>query len=175
MHTDPAAWDALLAWCARTTGKFLATQVRAGASAVQLFDSWVGTLSTADYIERVLAHSVSALEHVRGFGIPVAHFGVGTAELLPAMRDAGADVIGVDWRLPLDEASRRLGGDTPVQGNIDPALLAAPWPVLRNHVREVLRRGRAAPAHVLNLGHGVPPETDPSVLTHIVELVYEES
>jgi len=100
------------------------------------------------------------------------HFGTGTGELLAALRDVGVDVVGVDHRVPLDEASRRLGGRTPVQGNLDPALLAAPWPVLEAHVREVVAAGRAAPAHVVNLGHGVPPDTDPDVLTRIVELVH---
>ena len=103
------------------------------------------------------------------------HFGVGTGELLAEMHAIGADVVGVDYRIPLDEASRRLGGDVPVQGNVDPALLAAPWPVLEAHLRDVLERGLAAPAHVLNLGHGVPPETDPAVLTRIVEFVHGHS
>jgi uroporphyrinogen decarboxylase len=100
------------------------------------------------------------------------HFGVGTGELLAAMRDVGVDTVGVDWRLPLDEAVRRLGRDVSVQGNIDPALLRAPWPVLEAHIVDVLERGRAARAHVLNLGHGVPPDTDPTVLTRIVEFVH---
>jgi uroporphyrinogen decarboxylase len=106
--------------------------------------------------------------------VPIVHFGVGTGELLKAMHDIGADVVGVDYRVPLDEASRRLGGVVPVQGNIDPALLAAPWPVLEAHVRDVLERGASAPSHVLNLGHGVPPETDPAVLTRIVEFVHAQ-
>ena len=105
--------------------------------------------------------------------MPRIHFGVGTANLLDLMGEAGADVVGVDWRIPLDEASRRLGGRTVVQGNINPALLQAPWPVLEAHVRDVVERGRAAPAHVLNLGHGVSPDTDPAVLTRIVELAHE--
>lgn len=107
--------------------------------------------------------------------MPIVHFGVGTGELLGAMRDIGADVVGVDYRIPLDEANRRLGGTTPLQGNLDPALLNAPWPVLEAEVRTVLERGASAPAHVFNLGHGVPPETDPAVLTRVVELVHELS
>nr|WP_051142722.1 uroporphyrinogen decarboxylase [Gryllotalpicola ginsengisoli] len=172
MHADPEAWHALMAWAADTTGMFLRAQVLAGASAAQLFDSWAGSLSLADYVEHVAPASARALSHVADLGVPKVHFGVGTGELLPAMRDVGADVVGVDWRVPLDVAVRRLEGRVPVQGNIDPALLAAPWPVLEAHVRDVLRRGDAAPAHVLNLGHGVPPETDPTVLTRIVELVH---
>ncbi|MET0480704.1 MAG: uroporphyrinogen decarboxylase family protein, partial [Mycetocola sp.] len=106
--------------------------------------------------------------------VPIVHFGVGTGELLKAMHDIGADVVGVDYRVPLDEASRRLGGVVPVQGNVDPALLSAPWPVLEAHVRDVLARGASAPSHVLNLGHGVPPETDPAVLTRLVEFVHAQ-
>jgi uroporphyrinogen decarboxylase len=172
MHSDPDAWAALMAWAADASGLFLRAQVLAGAQAAQLFDSWAGSLSRADYEAHVAPASARALSHIADLGVPRVHFGVGTGELLTAMRDVGADVLGVDWRIPLDEAVRRLGGTVPVQGNIDPALLAAPWPVLEAHVRDVLRRGAAAPAHVLNLGHGVPPETDPGVLTRIVELVH---
>ena len=105
--------------------------------------------------------------------VPVVHFGVGTGELLKAMHGIGADVVGVDYRVPLDEASRRLGGVVPVQGNLDPALLNAPWPVLEAHVLDVLERGKTAPAHVLNLGHGVPPDTDPAVLSRLVAFVHD--
>lgn len=175
MHADPAAWDALMAWTADVTGAFLRAQVEAGASAAQLFDSWAGALSLADYTARVAPASARALAPIRDLEVPVIHFGTGTGELLAAMRDIGADAVGVDHRVPLDEANRRLGGRTPLQGNIDPALLAAPWPVLEAHVRDVLRRGRSAPAHVLNLGHGVPPQTDPDVLTRIVALAHEAS
>ncbi|WP_167043969.1 uroporphyrinogen decarboxylase [Salinibacterium sp. ZJ454] len=172
MHSDPHTWAALLNWAADASGMFLRAQVEAGASAVQLFDSWVGSLSENDYVRRVRPHSKRAIDHLRGLDVPKVHFGVGSGELLPAMRSIGADVMGVDWRLPLDEANRRLGGTTPLQGNIDPALLAAPWPVLEAHVRAVVEAGRAAPAHVVNLGHGVPPDTDPDVLTRIVQLVH---
>ncbi len=172
MHTDPDTWAALLSWCADVSGAFLAAQVTAGASVVQLFDSWAGSLSADDYATHVAPYSTRALAPVRDLGVPVIHFGVGTGELLSLIHGVGADVVGVDWRIPLDEAARRLGGTVPVQGNIDPALLAAPWPVLAGHVQDVLRRGRAAPAHVVNLGHGVPPDTDPEVLTRIVELVH---
>jgi uroporphyrinogen decarboxylase len=164
----------LTAWLARISGAFLAAQVRAGARAVQLFDSWAGALSERDYRAAALPASAAALQQVPA-GVPKVHFGTGTAELLAAMRDAGADVVGVDHRIDLAEASRRLGGGVPVQGNVDPALLAAPWPVLEAHLREVVACGRAAPAHVLNLGHGVPPTTDPGVLTRIVEWVHEQA
>ncbi|WP_129339817.1 uroporphyrinogen decarboxylase [Cellulomonas endophytica] len=172
MHAQPEVWADLLTWAADVTGTFLRAQVVAGTSAAQLFDSWAGSLSLADYERSVAPASARALGHVRDLDVRTVHFGTGTGELLAAMRDVGADVVGVDHRIPLDEASRRLGGRTPVQGNIDPALLAAPWPLLEAHVRDVVRRGEAAPGHVVNLGHGVPPATDPDVLTRVVALVH---
>ncbi|KGJ72174.1 uroporphyrinogen decarboxylase [Cryobacterium roopkundense] len=185
MHSAPEAWEQLMNWTADVTGRFLRAQVVAGASAAQLFDSWAGALSLADYAASVAPASTKAIAHVRDLGyteadgternVPIVHFGVGTGELLKEMHNIGADVVGVDYRVPLDEANRRLGGRVPVQGNVDPALLSAPWPVLEAHVRDVLERGRTAPAHVLNLGHGVPPETDPDVLTRLVSLVHDVS
>ncbi|WNB85684.1 uroporphyrinogen decarboxylase [Cellulomonas sp. ATA003] len=172
MHADPDTWRALTEWAADVTGAFLRAQVLAGASAVQLFDSWAGSLSRADYEAHCAPSSARALSHVADLGVKVVHFGTGTEHLLTAMRDVGADVVGVDYRTPLDEANRLLGGRTPIQGNIDPALLGAPWPVLEAHVRDVVRRGASAPGHVVNLGHGVPPTTDPDVLTRVVELVH---
>jgi uroporphyrinogen decarboxylase len=174
MHADPATWDALLTWAAGVTGEFLRAQVLAGASAVQLFDSWVGSLSVVDYEARVAPFSKRAIGHVADLDVPVVHFGVGTAELLPSMHAIGVDVMGVDDRITLTEASQRLGNTVPLQGNINPALLAAPWPVLEAHAMRVIEEGKAAPAHVLNLGHGVPPETDPTVLTKLVELAHGE-
>jgi uroporphyrinogen decarboxylase len=195
MHADPDAWAGLMNWTADVTGAFLRAQVVAGASAAQLFDSWAGALSLADYSEHVAPASARALSAVRELAyavtasetatagasdaagavqrnVPIVHFGVGTGELLVAMHEVGADVIGVDYRVPLDEASRRLGHVVPLQGNLDPALLDAPWPALEAHILDVLARGASAPSHVLNLGHGVPPETDPTVLTRIVEFVH---
>ncbi|MGW8482910.1 uroporphyrinogen decarboxylase [Microbacterium sp. NPDC055903] len=170
MHTDPAAWNRLADWLSRISRRFLEAQRDAGAATVQLFDSWAGSLSPADYRTFVAPHSRAAVE---GIGIPVIHFGVGTGSFLADMRLGGAaDAVGVDWRQPLDVAAGILGPDVTVQGNIDPALLSAPWPVLEAHVRDVLSRGRAARAHILNLGHGVPPETDPDQLTRIVELAH---
>ncbi|MFF2273736.1 uroporphyrinogen decarboxylase [Agromyces sp. NPDC058136] len=188
MHADPGAWRALMEWMAELTGRFLRTQVLAGASAAQLFDSWAGALSLADYETHVAPASAKALAHVHDLAyevtdaagqaqparpVPVVHFGVGTGELLGAMKEVGVDVVGVDYRVPLDVAAERIGAGVPLQGNLDPALLAAPWPVLEAAVRDVLRRAEVAPAHVFNLGHGVPPETDPTVLTRVVELVHE--
>ena len=170
MHADPAAWAALLDWCADVTGAFLRAQVEAGASVAQLFDSWAGSLSRADYERSVLPHSTRALSSVPE-GVPRIHFGLGTGPFLDLLPTAGADVVGIDWRVPLDEAAARIPG-IPLQGNIDPALLDAPAAVLDAHVADVLRRGDAAPAHIVNLGHGVPPETDPGVLTRLVETVH---
>ncbi len=172
MYSDPQTWATLLNWCADVAGEFLRAQVEAGASAAQLFDSWVGSLSEQQYVRRVAPHSKRVFSHLRGLDVPTVHFGVGSGEVLKAMHGIGADVMGVDWRIPLDTAEERLGGGVPLQGNIDPALLGAPWPVLEAHVRDVMQRGMSAPSHVVNLGHGVPPDTDPDVLTRIVELVH---
>ncbi len=172
MHADPDAWHALAGWVARGSAAFLRAQVLAGASAVQLFDSWAGGLSRADYRAFVQPHSATVLSAVADLGVPRVHFGLGTSELLPDLAAAGADVIGVDHRTPLELANRRLGGRIPLQGNIDPALLfAGPGP-LKQHTRRVLEAGAAAPGHVVNLGHGVPPDTDPGVLTALVDLVH---
>ncbi|WP_212832821.1 uroporphyrinogen decarboxylase [Catellatospora sp. TT07R-123] len=174
MYGDPELWHALLARLAEITLTFLKVQIDAGVAAVQLFDSWVGALSEADYRQYVLPHSQQVLSGLADAGIPRIHFGVGTGLLLPAMAEAGADVVGVDWRTPLDTAARQLPGK-PVQGNLDPAVLFAPWEVIEREVRRVLDEGGAAPGHVFNLGHGVLPETDPTVLTRVVELVHEVS
>ena len=161
----------LLARLAVVSREFLRVQIDAGAVAIQLFDSWAGSLSKADYERFVQPHSRAVLEPLAGL-VPRIHFGVGTGELLVSMRDAGADVVGVDWRVPLDEAARRLGPGAVVQGNLDPALLQADWPVIEAETRRVVAEGRAAAGHIFNLGHGVPPDTDPDVLTRIVELVH---
>jgi uroporphyrinogen decarboxylase len=178
MHADPETWSALAAWAADVSGRFMRAQLMAGASAAQLFDSWAGSLSRGDYQRHVLPHSAAAFSHVSGVGAaeglpaPLVHFGTGTSEVLDLLKTAGADVVGVDYRLHLAEATRRLGAETPLQGNIDPAFLTADWPVLEAHVREVIEAGAGAAGHVLNLGHGVPPETDPDVLTRVVELIH---
>ena len=173
MHSDPHTWAALLNWAADASGMFLRAQVEAGASAVQLFDSWVGSLSETDYVRRVAPHSKRALDHLRGLDVPKVHFGVGSRR---AARRHALDRRRRDGRrLARRRSTRRtVGSAAPplLQGNIDPALLAAPWPVLEAHVRDVVDAGRDAPAHVVNLGHGVPPETDPDVLTRIVQLVH---
>ncbi|KAB1654552.1 uroporphyrinogen decarboxylase [Pseudoclavibacter chungangensis] len=178
MLAEPDAWLELADAIAQLSGAFLEAQVRAGASVVQLFDSWAGSLSVERYRASVKPSSALALARVHalrtptGDGVRTIHFGVGTAELLRDMHDAGADVQGVDDRIPLDEASRRLGGTVPLQGNIDPAVLGAGREVREAHVRDVVRRGFDAPAHILNLGHGVPPEADPQVLTDLVTFAH---
>nr|WP_242624745.1 uroporphyrinogen decarboxylase [Krasilnikovia cinnamomea] len=174
MYGAPQLWHDLCARLAEITLAFLRVQIDAGVSAVQLFDSWAGALSEADYRRYVLPHSASVLGGLATAGVPRIHFGVGTALLLPAMGEAGADVVGVDWRTPLDRAAATLGGRA-VQGNLDPATLFAPWPVVEEQARRVLAEGRAAPGHVFNLGHGVLPETDPDVLTRLVDLVHTAS
>ena len=172
MHGDPELWSALLDRLARIALTFLRVQVEAGAQAIQLFDSWAGALSAADYARFVAPHSATVLTGLADLGVPRIHFGVGTGELLPLMARAGADVVGVDWRVPLDEASARIGPGYAVQGNLDPALLLADWPVIEREVRRVLAEGAKAPGHIFNLGHGVLPQTDPDVLTRVVALIH---
>jgi uroporphyrinogen decarboxylase len=171
MRGQPELWHELLRRLSAISRAFLEVQVDAGAAAVQLFDSWVGTLSRADYRSYVLEHSRAVLQPLAG-RVPRIHFGVGTGELLDLMRDAGADVVGVDWRVALADAVRRLGPAAVVQGNIDPAVLLADWPVVEREVRRVVEEGRTAAGHIVNLGHGVLPETDPETITRVVELVH---
>jgi uroporphyrinogen decarboxylase len=175
MYGDPGLWSDLMAVLARITATFLRVQAEAGASAVQLFDSWVGALPAADYRAHVMPHSAAVLAEVGALGVPRIHFGVGTGELLGLMGEAGAEVVGVDFRVPLDEAARRVGPDRSLQGNLDPAIAFAPWDVVAERTRAVLAAGRGVRGHVFNLGHGVIPETDPDVLTRIVDLVHTES
>ncbi|MGH3940088.1 MAG: uroporphyrinogen decarboxylase [Pseudonocardiaceae bacterium] len=177
MHSEPTVWHELLDRLAELTLTFLQVQAGAGVDAVQLFDSWAGALSEREYRQFVLPHSVRVLEGLAGSGLPRIHFGVGTGELLAAMAQAGADIVGVDWRVPLDVAAQRVRvarpqGPIVVQGNLDPAVLFAGWPTVEREVRRVVAEGRGADAHVLNLGHGVLPDTDPDVLTRIVELAH---
>ncbi|EAP98906.1 putative uroporphyrinogen decarboxylase [Janibacter sp. HTCC2649] len=175
MHGDPQLWNDLCERLAQISGAFLRVQVEAGASAIQLFDSWVGALPRADYTAYVQKHSATALAAVADLGVPRIHFGVGTGELLDLMGEAGADVVGVDYRVSLTDAVARLGDAYAVQGNLDPALLGAPWDVLEARVRAIVDEGRHAPGHIFNLGHGVPPHADPDVLTRIVDVVHEHS
>ncbi|WP_405058279.1 uroporphyrinogen decarboxylase [Kribbella sp. NBC_01505] len=175
MHSDPKLWHALADRLAEVAIAYLTVQVEAGASAIQLFDSWAGGLSPRDYERFVQPHSAKVFAALSAYDVPKIHFGVNTGELLGLMSDAGADVVGADWRVPLDEAARRIGGTKPVQGNLDPALLHAGWEVLEAEIDRILVEGQAAPGHIFNLGHGVPPDADPEVLGRIVKYVQTKS
>ncbi|MFI0938095.1 uroporphyrinogen decarboxylase [Streptomyces sp. NPDC021020] len=173
MYGDPQLWHDLLDRLADITATFLKVQVEAGASAVQLFDSWAGAVSPADYRSHVLPASAKVLKAVEGYGVPRIHYGVGTGELLGLLGEAGADVVGVDWRVPLDEAARRVGPGKALQGNLDPAVLFAPTEAVEQKAREVLDAAAAAgTGHIFNLGHGVIPSTDPDALSRLVEFVH---
>lgn len=174
MYGDPELWQELLDRLAGITAAFLKVQIEAGASAVQLFDSWVGALAPDDYRRSVMPASAKVFDAVAGYGVPRIHFGVGTGELLGLMGDAGADVVGVDWRVPLDEAARRVAPGKALQGNLDPTLLFAPERAIRAKTEEVLAAAEASGrGHVFNLGHGVLPSTDPDTLTRLVAHVHE--
>jgi uroporphyrinogen decarboxylase len=168
MYREPAVWHALMDKLADAFAKYVAGKVRAGADVIQLFDSWVGALSPADYAEFVQPYSARILASL---DVPTIHFGTGTATLLGAMREAGGAVVGLDWRIPLDEGWERVGFDRGVQGNLDPAVLLGPWDRAEEAARDVLTRAAGRPGHIFNLGHGVLPATDPADLSRLVELV----
>ncbi len=174
MYGDPDLWAALLDRLADLALASLRSQVDAGASAVQLFDSWAGALSPSDYERFVLPASRKVLAGIGETGVPRIHFGVSTGELLVLMRDAGADVVGVDWRVDLDDARARLGDDVALQGNLDPAAVLAGVDVALDRTRDVLRRADGHRGHVFNLGHGVLPDSDPGVLAEVVDIVHAE-
>jgi uroporphyrinogen decarboxylase len=173
MHTDPGAWHAMMSLIARALSRYLNAQIAAGAQAVQIFDSWVGALGPDDYREFVLPHTRAVIEQVTP-GVPVIHFGTGTAALLELMREAGGDVIGLDWRVRLDEAWARLG-DVAVQGNFDSALLFTTPDIIRREARKILDRAAGRPGHIFNLGHGIMPETPVENVLALVEAVQELS
>ncbi|KAA0116001.1 uroporphyrinogen decarboxylase [Mycolicibacterium sp. P9-22] len=177
MFGETGTWHALMTSLTDLTIEFLAAQLDAGVDAIQLFDSWAGTLSLADYRSHVLPHSTRIFAALADRGVPMTHFGVGTAELLGAMGEAGATVVGVDWRTSLQAAAGRVRPGTALQGNLDPVVLLAGWPVVDRAARAVVEDGRAAVAagasgHIFNLGHGVLPATDPGVVTELVSLVH---
>jgi uroporphyrinogen decarboxylase len=170
MYAEPQGWAALMERLADTFARYVGAQVRAGADVIQLFDSWAGALSPADYAEFVAPWSARVLDAV---DVPTIHFGVGTATLLEDMAAAGGDVIGLDWRVPLDRGWDVVGAERGVQGNLDPAALLGPWERVAEEARAVLFRAAGRPGHIFNLGHGVLPQTDPGVLGRLVELVHE--
>jgi uroporphyrinogen decarboxylase len=174
MFGAPDVWDALMRKIAGISAAYLEVQVDAGASAVQLFDSWAGAMSPADYQRYVMPYSSSVLAHAGTLGVPRIHFGVGTGELLGLMGEAGADVVGVDWRVPLAAGIERVGGRA-VQGNLDPSLVFAPTELMLSRAAEVLDAGRAAPGHIFNLGHGVMPSTNPDQLARLTDFVHDHS
>jgi len=174
MRSRPDLWARLAAWVAELSGRFLRAQVLSGASAVQLFDSWVGALSRDQYLGHVREHSAAALAHVTDLPVPRIHFGVGAAHLLAPMHSAGGTVMGVDHRLRLDEALTMLPEGTPLQGNIDPAVLFTSEEARFAEARSVLEFGKSASGHVVNLGHGVAPDTDPQVLTDLVAFLHAQ-
>jgi len=175
MLGEPSAWNRLMSALADVVVAHLRAQVEAGAAALQIFDSWIGALEPGDYAGSVAPWTGRIMSGIAGLGVPVIHFGVGTGELLPAMRDVGGDVLGVDWRTPLDAAWERIGPGRAVQGNLDPAALLAPWDVIERKSLDVLERAAGRDGHVFNLGHGVLPATDPAILARVVDLVHERT
>jgi uroporphyrinogen decarboxylase len=174
MYREPAVWHALMEKLAEVQRRYLLAQVEAGAQAIQLFDSWIGALSPTDYVEYIQRHVRHILSAVEKTGVPVIHFGTGTAMLLELQKQAGGTVIGVDGKTPLDWARQRLGDDVAVQGNLDNLLLDAPRELLAARVKDVLERGGGR-GHIFNLGHGILPETNPDTVKYVVDLVHAES
>ena len=172
MYSEPRAWHALMERLADIVGRYLAAQAASGARALQLFDSWVGCLAPDDYREFVMPHSRRALELARAGGVPLIHFGTETSGFLEDFAQAGGDVIGVDWRIPLDVAWQRIGPERAIQGNLDPGVLLGPRAAVESRVRDILARARGRPGHIFNLGHGVLPETPVEILQAVVELVH---
>ena len=175
MYGEPDAWHALMDKLAQVVTAYLRMQIQAGAQAVQLFDSWVGCLSPGDYAEYVLPHVRRVFEGLATEGVPTIHFGTGTATLLKLMRAAGGDVIGVDWRVPLDEAWAALGHDVAVQGNLDPVALFAPQHEIERRVEDIIKRAGHRPGHIFNLGHGILPKTPVDHVAATAELVHKLS
>ena len=171
MYGAPDVWDALMHKIATISAAYLEVQVSAGASAIQLFDSWAGAVNPSDYVSFVMPYSASVLAAAGALGVPRIHFGVGTGELLGLMGEAGADVVGVDWRVPLADGIARVGGRA-VQGNLDPSLVFAPTEVMLDRAATIIEAGRSAKGHIFNLGHGVLPSTDPDQLARLTDFVH---
>ena len=171
MYSEPETWRGLMMRLAEMVVAYARAQVGAGAQAIQLFDSWIGTVSRDDFDTHIKPAVIHVLDGLKDLGVPRIYFGLATGELLPSFGTLGAEVLGIDWRIPLDDARARVGPDVALQGNLDPAACLAPWEVLEVRAREVLRRGGGT-GHIFNLGHGVLPDTDPAVLTRLVDLVH---
>ncbi|TMF89459.1 MAG: uroporphyrinogen decarboxylase [Chloroflexi bacterium] len=172
MYAEPNVWEALMARLSALVLDYLLAQVEAGAQVVQVFDSWVGCLSPMDYRRYVLPHMTRIFAGLQRAGAPSIHFGTGTAGILTLMREAGGDVIGLDWRVDLGDAWRMVGYDRAIQGNLDPALLLGPWPVIEDGARRVIEAAGGRPGHIFNLGHGVLPDTPVEHLQRLVEFVH---
>ena len=172
MYAEPDVWEALMARLSGLVLDYLLAQVEAGAQVVQVFDSWVGCLSPMDYRRYVLPHMTRIFAGLQRAGAPSIHFGTGTAGILTLMREAGGDVIGLDWRVDLGDAWRMVGYDRAIQGNLDPALLLGPWPVIEDGARRVIEAAGGRPGHIFNLGHGVLPDTPVEHLQRLVEFVH---
>ncbi len=175
MMGEPATWHRLMEKLSEVVGHYLLAQAQAGAQALQIFDSWVGALSPADYRAYVLPHSRHAIEIARQGNVPLIHFGTNTGGMLDLLREAGGDVIGVDWHSDLDKAWQGLGYDVAIQGNLDPVTLFAPWPELQGHARYVLDQAAGRPGHIFNLGHGILPGTPVDNVRRLVDFVHEYS
>ncbi len=175
MYREPETWHRLMDKFARVITGYLRRQIKAGAQAVQLFDSWVGCLSAGDYAEYVMPHVQLIFEGLKHVGVPLIHFGTGTTAILKAMREAGGDVIGIDWRVPLDEAWAMVGYDRAVQGNLDPVALFGPIPEIERRVTDILRRAEGRPGHIFNLGHGILPNTPVEHVAATIDLVHKLS
>ena len=175
MYRDPKTWHALLNNLAQAMADYLKAQIRAGVDAVQLFDSWVGCLSPRDYRQHVLAHSHYIFRELESQGVPRIHFGTGTSNLLREMKEAGGDVFGVDWRIPIDQAWDVLGSDVAIQGNLDPAVLLADADLVKEYAADILKRTSGKLGHVFNLGHGMPPETLPETAAELVKFVHTQT
>ncbi len=175
MYNSPAHWDALMSKLVAVTTEYSAEQVRAGADAIQIFDSWVGCLSVEDYHRYVLPHVKGMVKELQKTGVPIIYFGTDSATLLPAMSETGADVIGLDWRIPLDEGWRRIEHRAAVQGNLDPVLLFADWKQLKSRAEEILDYAEGRPGHIFNLGHGILPETPVENVKNLARFVQEYS
>ncbi|MFQ5597491.1 MAG: uroporphyrinogen decarboxylase [Nitrospiria bacterium] len=175
MYSAPDHWDLLMRKLCRVVSDYLSAQVQAGAQAIQIFDSWIGTLSPGDYRSYVLPHIKVLFSDLQKCGVPVIHFGTGTASLLQLQKEAGGDVIGLDWRVEIDEAWERLGYDVAVQGNLDPLYLFAPVSEIEKRVENILGRAGNRPGHIFNLGHGILPETPLSSVEAVIDMVHKKS